>query len=36
MGKSFANGNADPNKRSGMSEEDKILAESQVTFYALV
>lgn len=34
--RSFANGNSDPNKRSGMSEDDKILTESQTTFWQLV
>jgi hypothetical protein len=34
--RSFANGGSDPNKRSGMSEDDKILAESQTTFWDFV
>jgi hypothetical protein len=36
MDRSFANGNSDPNQRSGMSEDDKMLAETQVTFWRLV
>ena len=34
--RSFANGNADPNQMPVMSEEQKLLMASQVTFWRLV